>query len=472
MVDTPFDPGNKYSVCKDWGSTGYVYDTTVIKRELKSWADFLDAAQKEASGSLSLLEDQSEVAFTYFYANGIDENTTDPAHIAAYRSFIIDKIAPHVQAFESSTNASISSSARTLIHCWNGDARLGILANAEPDRYKWVWPSEGANLWQDNWAIVKGAPHEDAAYEFINYVLDPVVSLKELTLHRIQHRDQGNRGCGQEGRHQAARLGLHQRRHHEEAGLQPDDVRRGHHHRHLRRAQGRGGQVTALEEHPAPMPSAAGAQPSRRRLRLPGGLGALPISVWILLFFILPFGLVVWYSFGYKPDIYTTHANDILSFDRYGQAASPAFFAIFVRTLKIAVVGTVLCLVIAFPMAYWMAVKLAPKWRGVVLALVLIPYWTNFLVRTIGWQISLSPEGFVSKVLQLGQSDRRPATRALHLGCGSARRGLQLSAADDPSAVRGAGASRPETARGQSRPRRHGVGHAVAHHRFRWPRRA
>jgi spermidine/putrescine transport system permease protein len=47
-----------------------------------------------------------------------------------------------------------------------------------------------------------------------------------------------------------------------------------------------------------------------------------------------------------------------------------------------------------------MAVKLAAKWRGVVLALVLIPYWTNFLVRTIGWQISLSPDGFVSNALQ------------------------------------------------------------------------
>lgn len=181
VVDTPFDPGNKYSVCKDWGSTGYVYDTTVIKRDLTSWADFFDAAQNEASGSTSLLEDQSEVAFTYFFANGIDPNTTDPGHIAAYRTFILERIAPHVQAFESSTNTSISSSARTLIHCWNGDARLGILANAEPDRYKFVWPSEGANLWQDNWAIVKGAPNEQAAYEFINYVLDPAVSLKELT---------------------------------------------------------------------------------------------------------------------------------------------------------------------------------------------------------------------------------------------------------------------------------------------------
>ena len=70
VVNTSFDPGNKYSVCKDWGSTGYVYDTTVVKRDLKSWADFLDCAQKEASGSMSLLEDQGEVAFTYFWANG------------------------------------------------------------------------------------------------------------------------------------------------------------------------------------------------------------------------------------------------------------------------------------------------------------------------------------------------------------------------------------------------------------------
>jgi spermidine/putrescine transport system permease protein len=47
-----------------------------------------------------------------------------------------------------------------------------------------------------------------------------------------------------------------------------------------------------------------------------------------------------------------------------------------------------------------MATKLSPRRQGLVLALVLIPYWTNFLVRTIGWQITLSPEGFLSQGLQ------------------------------------------------------------------------
>ena len=52
-----WDPDNKYSVCKAWGTTGFVYDKSVITRELKTWNDFLDAAQNEASGKTSMLDD-------------------------------------------------------------------------------------------------------------------------------------------------------------------------------------------------------------------------------------------------------------------------------------------------------------------------------------------------------------------------------------------------------------------------------
>ncbi len=108
-----------------------------------------------------------------------------------------------MQAFESSTNASISSSARALIHCWNGDARLGILANSEPDRYKWVWPSEGANLWQDNWAIVKGAPPRGRRLRVHQLRSRSDRVAEGAHLHRLQHRSRGHRGSGHEGRHQA-----------------------------------------------------------------------------------------------------------------------------------------------------------------------------------------------------------------------------------------------------------------------------
>lgn len=152
--------------------------------------------------------------------------------------------------------------------------------------------------------------------------------------------------------------------------------------------------------------TAPAARTGRRRLRWSIGMLALPISAWLVFFFIVPFGLILWYSFGDKPSLYVTHSNDVLSLDRYVEAVSPAFLQTFGRTLEISVVGTVLCLLIAFPMAYWMATKLSPRRQGLVLALVLIPYWTNFLVRTIGWQITLSPEGFLSQGLQaLGLRD-------------------------------------------------------------------
>ena len=52
------------------------------------------------------------------------------------------------------------------------------------------------------------------------------------------------------------------------------------------------------------------------------------------------------------------------------------------------------------PLAYWMAVKAPPARRGLLLALVLVPFWTNFLVRTIGWQVILAPQGWLSSLMQ------------------------------------------------------------------------
>ncbi|MFJ4046814.1 ABC transporter permease [Microbacterium sp. NPDC089987] len=136
-----------------------------------------------------------------------------------------------------------------------------------------------------------------------------------------------------------------------------------------------------------------------RRVRLPYAL-ALPAWVWLAIFFIVPIGVVVWYSFGYKPSIFSTNSNDILSFDRYVEALSPTFLVTFQNTLWVGVLGTLLCLIIGAPVAYWIAVKAPPSRRGMLLALVMVPFWTNFLVRTIGWQVILAPEGWLSGMLQ------------------------------------------------------------------------
>jgi spermidine/putrescine transport system permease protein len=137
-----------------------------------------------------------------------------------------------------------------------------------------------------------------------------------------------------------------------------------------------------------------------RRRRLPGFALAIPAWAWLATFFIAPVAVVFWYSFGYKPGLFGTHANDRLSLDRYAEVLTPTFFDTFVATMWIGIAGTALCLVIGGPVAYWMAVKAPPSWRGLLLALVLVPFWTNFLVRTIGWQVILAPEGWASQAAQ------------------------------------------------------------------------
>lgn len=132
------------------------------------------------------------------------------------------------------------------------------------------------------------------------------------------------------------------------------------------------------------------------------GVAALSFPTWayLVFFFLIPVGLVLWYSFGYKPDLFTAHSNATLSFGRYAEALDPTFLSTFWNTLQIAGLGTLICLLIGVPFAYWMAVKVPAKWRGLMIALVLVPFWTNFLVRTLGWQIMLAPEGFISDALQ------------------------------------------------------------------------
>lgn len=134
--------------------------------------------------------------------------------------------------------------------------------------------------------------------------------------------------------------------------------------------------------------------------RRPGIALALPAWLWLITFAIIPAGVVFWYSFGRKPGLFGTHSNDVLSFDRYAEVFTPTFFATFENTLFIGVSGTILCLLIGAPVAYWMALKAPAHLKGLLVALVLVPFWTNFLIRTIGWMIMLSPEGWLSSAAQ------------------------------------------------------------------------
>jgi spermidine/putrescine transport system permease protein len=130
---------------------------------------------------------------------------------------------------------------------------------------------------------------------------------------------------------------------------------------------------------------------------------ALPAWAWFIAFFAVPVGLVMVYSLGQQVNAFTLKPDispDVWSLDNFREALDPAYTPILWRTLRISVVGTLICLIVSVPFAYWLATKVNPRWRGVLLGLVLVPFWTNFLVRTIGWQLILAPNGVISETMQ------------------------------------------------------------------------
>ncbi len=121
-----------------------------------------------------------------------------------------------------------------------------------------------------------------------------------------------------------------------------------------------------------------------------------PPLVWMGIFFLLPLLLVLVISVASRG----TYGGVEWTFSlaNYVTVADPLYLRIFLRSLAIAVVTTALCLVLGFPLAYYIA-RLPVRWQGVWLLLVMIPFWTNFLVRTYAWIFMLRTEGLMNSFL-------------------------------------------------------------------------
>jgi spermidine/putrescine transport system permease protein len=151
------------------------------------------------------------------------------------------------------------------------------------------------------------------------------------------------------------------------------------------------------------MSVAVGGSAPGRRPRLPRFTLAVPSWAWYLLFFLLPLAIIVVYSFGYKPGATASSSIglDRLSLDNYRTALGDEIFAsTFAATLRVATVGTLLCLAIGFPVAYLLATRVSARWRPLMLALLIVPFWTSYLLRTFGWRLVLAGRGFPSQILQ------------------------------------------------------------------------
>ena len=162
-----YDPGNKYSVPYQWGTTALVYDKTKVPFEPKSWADLWDARFKN---HLVVLDDEREVIGMALQTLGYDKNSTDPTQLQAAEQKLID-LKPNILLFNSDDPETSLITGETWAGLvFNGNASLAYQQDAN---IRYICPTEGCGLWFDNLAIPAEAPHPDAAMAFMNFVLDP-----------------------------------------------------------------------------------------------------------------------------------------------------------------------------------------------------------------------------------------------------------------------------------------------------------
>ncbi len=124
--------------------------------------------------------------------------------------------------------------------------------------------------------------------------------------------------------------------------------------------------------------------------------------LWLLIFFVVPLAAIVGVSiltngtYGeLERPLTLENYKRFLGFGSFGwDALYPVIIA---RSLLLAALTMVLCLMLGLPLAFWIS-SLPPRWKTFTLTLVVIPLWCNLLVRTYAWQLLLAPEGWITKI--------------------------------------------------------------------------
>ncbi len=136
-------------------------------------------------------------------------------------------------------------------------------------------------------------------------------------------------------------------------------------------------------------------------------LDSAPSFLWLTAFVLVP--LVMIFAIAFKPAAHGGEVGTGWSLDAVRALLDPSYLVLLWRTVWVSATVTVLCLVLALPVAYAMA-RMGPAWRARMLLLVIVPFWTNFVIRVFAWQQILHAQGWLAEGLRatglLGENDR------------------------------------------------------------------
>ncbi|NOH02944.1 MAG: spermidine/putrescine ABC transporter substrate-binding protein [Chloroflexi bacterium] len=164
-LNLSFDPGNKYTIPYQAGTDAIVVNTDAVENVPQSWADLWNP---EYAGRMVFLDDSRATIGMVLLTLGYDVNTTDPAELEEAKNKLAELV-PNIKLFDSdSPKTALIAGDADLGMTWTAEA---LLAQQENPAIEYIYPTEGAILWQDNWAMLKDAPHADAAYAWLNYTM-------------------------------------------------------------------------------------------------------------------------------------------------------------------------------------------------------------------------------------------------------------------------------------------------------------
>jgi spermidine/putrescine transport system permease protein len=121
-----------------------------------------------------------------------------------------------------------------------------------------------------------------------------------------------------------------------------------------------------------------------------------PLLAWLLAFVVAPTAILLIYSFAERDELGRVMVT--FSLDNYRRVFEPVYLGVFGRSIGYAALTTVICIVLGYPVA-WSIARAGEKWRFRLLLLVMIPFWTSFLIRTYAWITILKSEGLLNGLL-------------------------------------------------------------------------
>ena len=172
--------GKLYAVPKNWGTTGFVVNSKHTGGTAPTtWKEFWDITKTDFSGRTVVHDYQLTTignALKYF---GYSFNSVDPNELAAAEKLLIE-VKPHLYAISSDIQPPMRNGDAWMSMAWSGD---GQQLHTDMPEVMYVLGKEGGEIWSDYYAVPKGAPHRDAGYALINFMLDPAVNAKEVMTH-------------------------------------------------------------------------------------------------------------------------------------------------------------------------------------------------------------------------------------------------------------------------------------------------